>query len=711
MKTNHRLFTAAIIAASAIQGAFAQTATTNQPASGIRTNLMIEVTARKWVEPLQSVPGAVTIQTADTLERSGVQNLRDAARYIPNLTLSDFSVRRLTFPFMRGIGSGRNSPAVTTCIDGVPQLSYVTANQQLIDVDRIEFLRGSQGALYGRNTLGGVINILPRQPTRDPETVVSLSGGDYGLFTTRVSSGGPIGTGTAAGSIGAGYSRRDGFTINDMTGRDVDNNSAWFGRAQILWPDQGPWRLRLSVSGERDRDGDYTLYDLASIRERPHHIMRDYEGGSDRDILQPALTALYSGSDIDITSITAFQWWKSYDRTDLDATGADMIRRENKEDQRAWTEELRISSPAESPVRLADSLTLRWLVGAFLFDSAYSQRAFNDYRADAVSMLGLPFPYRQYDDADLDAYGASIFGHATITMRERMELGIGLRHDYEHRSADLSGYADPALMPPSSTTASENFNRASPRATLAFHLTPDALVYVEAAGGYKAGGFNTQSLPDQTTFDEETSQTYESGLKTSWFHDRLVANAALFLIDWDNLQMDVPLESAPGVFYIDNAGRARSMGGELEMTLRPIPGLDLFGGIGLLTSEFRPGSTSGGIDVSGNALPFAPRTSWHAGMEYSQLLSGSVRGSARLEAIGTGSYYYDAANSVSQSGYTLANVRLGISAGAWRVEGWINNLFDKDYVPIALPYPLAKSGYIGENGAPRTIGASVSRAF
>lgn len=715
MKAIRYSFTALIIAATALlptSGISGETIPSTDAAPvSIRTNLQIEVTARKWIEPLQSVPGSMIIQTAETLENAGIQDLRDATRYVPNLTLSDFSVRRLTFPFMRGIGSGRNSPAVTTCIDGVPQLSYVTANQQFIDIDRVEFLRGSQGSLYGRNTLGGVINILPRLPTRDSLSTLSLSGGDYGAFTTKFSTEGPLGSNTAAASFGAGYSRRDGYTENDVTGNSVDNRDAWFGRAQILWPEIGPWSLRFSISGERDRDGDYTLYDLASIRAQPRHISRDYEGGSDRDLVQPVFTVLYGGDDVDITSITAFQWWRSNDRTDLDATAADMIRRENTEDQSSWIQELRISSPADEPVKLGDSAVVRWLAGAFTFRSAYSQQAFNDYRSAAVQMLRLPFPYQQHDDADLDSYGASLFGQATITFYDHLEIGIGLRHDYESHSACLKGFSEPALLPQSMSTADETFNQTSPRATITYHLTPYSLVYAEAAKGYKSGGFNTQPLPDHTAFSEETSWTYEAGAKTSWFRNRVTANVAVFRIDWNDLQMDVPIGSTPGVFYIDNVGQARSMGGEVDLMIRPASLIDLFAGVGMLTTEFRPGSTSGGIDVGGNDLPFAPRTSWHAGIEVAQPLSGSFRGTMRVEAVGTGSYYYDAANLASQSDYTLANARIGVSSGAWRVEGWINNFLDQDYVPIALPYPLAQSGYIGENGAPRTIGVSVSRSF
>jgi len=668
------------------------------------------VTARKWNEPLQDLPGAVTVQTSDMLESAGIRDLRDAARYVPNLTLGDFTVRRLTFPYMRGIGSGRNNAAVTTCIDGVPQISYATANQELLDIDRIEFLRGPQGSLYGRNTLGGTINILPRLPAREPLTTVSVSAGNFGSYGGSVSVQGPVGDSKTAASLSSGYSTREGFTRNDMTGNRIDGRESFSGRAQIFWPDQDQWSFRFSVSGESDRDGDYALADLASLRANPYHLYHDYEGSSHRDLAQPVFTAMYKGDTFDFISVTAFQWWQSEDKTDLDTTPADIIRRDSRENQQAWIEELRLSSPDAAPVKLGDSSTLRWLLGTLAFNSRYSQRAYNDYRAGAVSMLGLPLAYQQHDDADMEDTGVSLFGQATITFNERIELGLGLRHDYEHRSAGLTSYYSPQIAAASSSDDGRDFNQTSPQASLGYHLSSGILAYMETSKGSKSGGFNAQSSAGHTAFDEETSYSYEAGLKTSWLKNRIIANAALFHTDWDNLQMDVPAGMA-GLYYIDNAGKAWSQGAEIELTVRPADGFSIFGGVGLLSSEFRPGSSSGEADVSGKELPFAPETTWNAGTEYSESLWGQLRSFVRVEAVGTGAYYYDAVNGASQDSYTLVNTRLGVVAGVWRIEGWISNVFDKDYIPIAFPYSFASSGYVGENGSPRTFGVTFSRTF
>ncbi|MEI6562671.1 MAG: TonB-dependent receptor [bacterium] len=691
---------AAGLLSGAIPGAGAQT-------SEVQT---VVVTARKWVEPLQSVPGAVTIQSAEGIKSAGVKDLRDAARYVPNLTLGDFTVRRLTFPYLRGIGSGRNSAAVTTILDGVPQLSYATANQECLDVERIEFLRGPQGSLYGRNTLGGAINIVPHLPTREPLTSVSLAGGDHALLDARVSTEGPVGPVNTAGSLSAGYSTRDGFTKNDITGNRLDSRESFFGRAQVLWPEEGAWSYRLSVTGEADRDGDYALGDLASLRARPYHVAHDYEGRSERDLSQPVFTATRQGGEVDLTSITAFQWWRSHDRTDLDATPADLIRRDNEENQQAWIQDVRLASADAAPVKLGDGLALRWLLGTMAYHSAYQQRAFNDYRPGAVAMLGLPLAYQQHDDADLNDTGVSLYGQGVLTVDERLELGLSLRDDYEHRSADLRQYANPAFMPGAGADAEQDYNQFSPRASLGYRLTSEVLPYVQVSKGYKAGGFNALAIPGHADYNEETSLTYETGLKTAWMKHRVVANAVLFRTEWDDLQLDVPA-GAPGVFYIDNAGKARSEGGELELSVQPLAGLTLFGGVGLLTSEFRADSMSGGMDVSGNELPFAPHMTWNAGADYSQTLTAHYIGFIRLEGVGTGRYYYDASNVESQDSYTLINARIGVGTRLWRVETWVNNLFDQDIVPIAFPYALAPSGYVGENGSPRTMGLSLSRTF
>lgn len=685
-------------------------APTNCTTATATNSLSILVSARKWFEPLQSLPGAVTVQDSTALQQAGVQNLRDAAAYVPNLTLGDFSVRRLTFPYLRGIGSGRNSPAVTTCIDGVPQLSYATANQEFMAVDRVEFLRGAQGALYGQNALGGTINIIPLRPTRDPAGSITLAGGNYNAQEGRFYVNGPMGTGTAAASFTGGYASRDGYVQNRLTGNSPDGREALFGFAQLYWPDQNQWSFRLSLGGERDRDGDYVLKDLGSVRSHPARVCHDFDGFASRDLMQPALTIEHKGDWADFTSISAFQEWTSHDLTDLDMLPISLMRRDNREQQQAWIEEMRLASPPDAPIFLCDRLTWRWLTGIFAFTSDYAQRAFNDYRPLGAVLFSMPMPYRQHDDADLQNLGASLFGQSTLTLDDRFELGMGLRADIEQRSADTHSYARPAIITPSSMNADQTFRHLSPQFTLAYHLTAQVLAYVEAARGFKSGGFNTQSPDGKGTYDEESSWTFETGLKTTWLDNLVAADMAIFRTIWQDIQLDVPA-GLPNLYYIDNAGKATSQGAELELKVRPLKGLTLFSGVGLLDTQFAKGSSSGGTDIGGNDLPFAPQATWHAGAEITRTLYGHTHVFLRTEAIGAGSYAYDPVNHAAQGSYTLVNIRTGINSDDWRIEFWVRNLCDRDYVPLAFPYPLSLSGYVGESGAPRTLGASVTRRF
>ena len=246
------------------------------------------------------------------------------------------------------------------------------------------------------------------------------------------------------------------------------------------------------------------------------------------------------------------------------------------------------------------------------------------------------------------------------------------------------------------------------------------LAYAKVSEGYRAGGFNNIG---PVTFDPETSWNYEAGLKTMWFDRLLTANAAVFRTIWHDMQLNEPVGGAPSNYCIENAGRARSQGAELELRARPCRDVELFAGAALLDADFRPGSTSLTFGpppsfpflseaVGGNDLPFAPRVTWHAGAEYSRDLGAHLRGFARAEVTGTSRYYFDPNNNVSQGALELVNLRLGVETGNWRAEAWVMNLFDRDYVALALPNPgFSPSGYIGENGAPRTVGVSLTRTF
>src|SRR5439155_19941265 len=212
-------------------------------------------TAQREPEDPQNLPVSVTTVSSDTLLLNGLNAISQAGWYAPNTFFNEFSARKLSNPRLRGVGASPTNPGITSYIDGVPQLNANSSSIELVDVQQIEFVRGPQSALFGRNALGGIINITSARPSF--KTWSGSLVGPYGNFKTgdlRGSVSGPVVADTLAVGAAFGYSARDGYTVNDVTGHDLDSRSAIFGRGQILWKPAPRWEARVIVAGERARD-------------------------------------------------------------------------------------------------------------------------------------------------------------------------------------------------------------------------------------------------------------------------------------------------------------------------------------------------------------------------------------------------------------------------------------------------------------------------
>ena len=191
-----------------------------------------------------------------------------------------------------------------------------------------------------------------------------------------------------------------------------------------------------------------------------------------------------------------------------------------------------------------------------------------------------------------------------------------------------------------------------------------------------------------------------------------MANAAVFRIDWDDMQLNLPNLFVPGEFYIANVGGATSSGVELEVNARVHPNVDIFGGIGYTKAEFDDDSISGGVPVGGNTVPNTPDYTASLGIQVSRNLAQGMSLYGRAEATLSGAFEYDDLNRERQDGYSLAHFRGGVRGRLVFVEAWIRNAFDTQYIPVAFAYgQLAPSGYIGEMGRPRTFGITAGVGF
>ncbi len=682
---------------------------------------VVTVTAQKEPEPAQSLPLSVTAVTQPSLQEGNIHTVKEASIYSPNSFINEFTAPAVSNPFFRGIGGGPLNPGVTTFSDGVPQLNSYSSSIQFVDIDQVEFVRGPQGALFGRNTAGGLINISSTRPANVWSSYAEGSYGNYNLGDVRGTVSGPIAKDELALSLSGGYTTRDGYTKNDFTGDNLDRRNDEFGKGQLLYKVNDRLELRLIASGEHDHDGDYALGDLNYIRANPNHVSRDFEGFNHRDVVSGTLLANYYGDVVDLASISGVVWWRNEGLTDLDYSPAPGNLRDNFEEQHQFTQEFRISSAKDKPLRLADSLELGWQSGLFLFSQSYDQNAVNTL---SPAFTGAPFPVNSQSTSDLDDLGLGVYGQAKLTAWEKLDLTAGVRFDYEHKQADLGSATSPALTAPSQAGLGDHFSQVSPQFGLAYHFTSNQTVYASAARGYRAGGFNPVAPPGGQEYGAEHTWNYEVGYKSRWLDGKLEATAALFYIDWRDLQLNQPVATSPGQFFVANAGGVDSKGVEFELKYRPIATWDLFGGVGYDQAKFLGGSTAynpnlppAGIganqSVGGNTLPYTPSFTGNMGSQLSWSPCQQATLYARAEVTVYGDFQYDASNAASQPTYSVADFRVGARGYHWFAEGWVRNAFDTHYVPIAIQYGQlgAPSGYVGETGAPVTFGLRAGLFF
>jgi iron complex outermembrane receptor protein len=672
----------------------------------------VVVTAPKEPADKQKVPASITAVPKATVDAAAITALSEAAALAPNTFFSEFQARKLSFPTFRGITSGPGSPAMTTYVDGVPMIHTNATSLELIEIEQVEFVRGGQSALYGRNALGGIMNVVSTRPSLTKwGGSVTMPVGNYGSWGTRAAISGPVSPRVGI-NVSGGRSVREGFTRDVSRGVDIDNRGNTFGKAQVLWVPNARWETRVIVGGERARDGDYALVDIGSLRVRPFQTSRDFQGRTARDVVSGTLLVKREGAKVSLSTTTGVVRWDAKDETDLDYSPFPLLTRRNDEDATQFTQEVRLASAPNASIALAGSTRLRWQAGVFYFTQGYSQDAVNTL-APFVLSPQVPLSVRQHSPvASLDDAGFGVYGSGTFTVRDRLELAVGGRMDHEQKDATIRTFLTPPLFPGNTVVADRSFSNVAPQVSVSYHARPDRMLYASVTSGYKAGGFNAVSPSGSEAFEEEQSWQVESGVKTLWLGGRVLANAAVFHIDWADMQLNLPNPQVPAQFYVANVGGARSSGVELELTARAAPGVDVFGVAGFTRGRFKDGSFSSGFQIGGNTLPSTPGYTTTLGAQVQRSLMRGVDLRARGEVAFIGALEYNDLNTAGQDAYALTNLRAGVKKGMLSVDAWIRNAFDTKYIPVAFSYPgLAPSGFVGEMGRPRTFGATLGAQF
>jgi iron complex outermembrane recepter protein len=674
----------------------------------------VVVTATKSGETLlQKTPVSITAFTANAVDRSLLLNVKDLVQYTPNLTLNQNGA--FAQIYIRGIGSNNvfagSDPSSTVHVDGVYFARPYQQFASFLDVERIEVLRGPQGTLYGRNSVGGTINVISRKPGDEYQAKAQLTGGNYGLFQGEAYVSGPIMPGKLEFSVSGSYARHDAYRKNIIpSGNDVDDLNTGAGRAQLRFQPTDWIDATTRVDFQSQSDA---LPSLTKIMEPYDPATNSILGDFGKVALNTPVKVTDRGfgfaEDIDIQlgngmklkSLTAYRANTSKTRIDTDATDRSFTVTNTYEKQRQLSEELNLSGKLGA---------LDYIAGLYYMNEHIASRG----RAETLSA---GTETRLWPTVYTNAY--AVYSQGTYHVTDQLALTFGYRYtDEEKKFNQYGGVWNVAANRfnagyPVTYRNTGHYKAGTPKFGVDYSPADNVMVYASVTRGFKSGGFNFTSFNTTNGFAPETIWSYEAGVKTEWFDRRLRVNAAAFHYDYKNFQISTIIR--PGVTDITNAASVTSDGAELEITARPIPNLDVMANFGILKStwdRFPVAPAGGGLtfDASGLARKGTPAFTSAFVAEYRWPLAGGADIFVRGEFFYQSHTYFNLQNDsrVSAAGYGLLNGSVGYESadGTWRLALWGKNLADRVYFTslgtASTPVLAARVG------APRTLGARLT---
>lgn len=718
----------------------------------------IVVTARQRTETLQNVPVAVSAITGATLEKAGVTQTRQLFATAPSLYFSQSGQRQNDEQFyltIRGVGSSPVvEPSVGLFVDGVyiPSLGWTA---DFLDLERVEILRGPQGALFGRNTEGGAISIITRKPGSEFRARANLEVADFGTVRGSASVSGPILPTVFLGVAGFA-STTNGYMRNVTRNEPQDNRDRYGGRVMLRTASDSGFEAVLSADymkskGRFDAFGDaaanqpVTVVDPQApvaqqgtrLKSNPLAGQRYTTFGNDENTVGSesygsSLTLSAPLGFAMLTSISGYRHVKSDDQYDQDAiAGASSVNGAHTT-QRILSQEIRLASDGDG--------RLSWLAGAYGFKERLVQnrlsRFFGGTLAGPIAGSGNSFGFVS-DNSTLRRDGFALFGQLKYDLVPALELAIGARYSYEkvQQNPDLrvAVQIGPTVVNVANTTPNErSFQGFSPSVSLSYKFSRDVLGYASVATGLKGGGF-TKEIPNtplqNAALKNERSLNYELGLKSNFLDRAVQANIALFYTKLTDQQLSTRIELSPGSgIYIPstlNVGRGHSQGIEIETVLRPVGPLRISLNASYTKTRFddyiaSPATaTLPAYDRAGQAFPEVPKWLASANVEYAFELGDdlTLTPSARWEYVG--SKFVGQGNAsipfITIDAYDLFDAQLTLAGRNWSISGFVKNIGDKYYFANRFQNQAATSapGYLtwAKPGAPRQFGVRLSHEF
>jgi iron complex outermembrane receptor protein len=704
---------------------------------------------RRGEERLQDVPVAVSVLSDEVLRKAGITDLSEVASRTPSFTFGQ-QIGNQQEMVIRGIGTLRLTgsaaePSVGLFIDEVYVGRRGTATPPLFDLERVEVVRGPQGTLYGKNVVGGAVNLLTAPPSDQTSARVAVSYGQFDVLGGRDSwEGSAYVTGALsnalAGRAAVYYRKHDGYSQNILLDERLDDQDSYAVRGSLLFQPSDALDIHVvadfshneSNGQSRRAVDDPSVPGLGAVVASG--LLSDNVRESDAPWTQwedqdtAGLTARFDyrlDTDRTLTYLAAVRYGDFNGRYSLVGTGSPPSLTDAANGQRekyvGITQDLRLSSSGQG--------ALRWVAGLY-FLREDTDIIDNSIATTFLSVLG-PGSVGDildgefiYDQENITKSSA-VYGELSWAMSQTLSLTVGGRYtyddkDYRNRSECLDFGAQPdfifCVAPLGAEFwdihTSKRWSEFTPKASLDWRASDDALLYVSAARGFKGGGWQGKPATEAAAlfpYDPEIAWTYEAGAKTRWADGRVLANVAVFHTSFDDLQVE-QLDDSGLSLIIDNAASARIDGIELELQLRPVPALQLWLSGSYLDSEYRDFIDSAGNDLSGNRLARTPEFRFTGGADYTMPIASDLSLDARVGYQWQDEMPWLVENTVFEDSYGLLDARVALQArdAQWEVALFGKNLTNELYRLDAIPF---LGDVFSRFGAPRSYGVQFTKSF
>lgn len=694
----------------------------------------ILVTARKRDEALQDIPASMTVFSASEIRSAGIETPHDFIALTPNVTLVQTQNAGNSFVNIRGVSQARNSEmSIAVLVDDVLMANPAQFNQELFDIEQIEVLRGPQGALYGRNAIGGAIRITTKEPTDEFEGAVEAGVGSGNGYKLRGAVGGPV-VDNLKFRVAGSYVDTDGTINNPYLNEDADPYEDWSFRGKLLWDISDTFRADLR--GYSSRLHTQALYFVigpdADDTNLP--VMVNNSGTNKRNMWGMSLKLDFEMPAGTLTSITAYDDLDELLTGDqfnflprpesflnLDATGfGDFIRfltgdaivdlsQNQYLDVDAWSQEIRFTSPSDT--------RLRWIAGAYYIstDRYISTGNQIDRGFGVFNVRKTPRPSVFVDPSDpspqlglladkQDNYAWAAFGEVAYDLAEEWELAVSFRYDYDERentTRTLPLYDPTGLGLTYGDKRKEHWDDLQPKVTLRYRPNDNLTAYGSYSRGFRSGGFNQSgvgaAVPEpgvEDLFDDQTADSFEVGLKALLLDGRLQTSAAVYYTDFKGTYFFF-FDPTTSTQNLGNVDKVIYKGFEIEANALLTDTLSAYVGLGYVDSDIKDASDPAD---EGNQAPLVTEYTLNLGAQYRQplpLLDGNLMLVARADYRRLGDTYWDPGNISKRGPVDLLDVRLGVEVpDNWSITAWSKNATDEEYNAEFSPGPAPGANFL-----------------